>query len=171
MIYSFLHARPNIEWILQQLMLWTSEDHGAPTLQVRTVQRSGKIICMFKSSLELGAWGNPAELHSSKSPTLPSRDWGHVHPWHTSLCSVCVGCCSPLSFKLLLTTSWHLPSASTRIRSLVPVDLHTHWKEFRVETALCSGKKLAELVFRYLYISRRRSYEPNCCIFSSLEKH
>ena len=117
MIYSFLHARPNIEWILQQLMLWTSEDHGAPTLQVRTVQRSGKIICMFKSSLELGAWGNPAELHSSKSPTLPSRDWGHVHPWHTSLCSVYVGCCSPLSFKLLLTTSWHLPSASTRIKS------------------------------------------------------
>ena len=119
MIYSLLHARPSIEWILQQLMWWTTEDHGAPTLQVRTVQRSGKIRHRFKSSLELGARRNPAELHSSKSPGLPSRDWGYVHPWHAALCSVCVGCCSPLFFKLLPTTSWHLPSASTRIKSRV----------------------------------------------------
>ena len=71
---------------------------------------------MFKSSLELGAWGNPTELPSSKIQALPAETGGTFIPG-TFLCSVCVGCCTHLSFKLLPTVSWHLPSASTRLKS------------------------------------------------------
>ena len=55
---------------------------------------------------------------------------------------------------------------------------NTPWKEFRVETrneALCAlrgrrGRGLAEQVFRYLDIFRKRFYEPNSCVSSYLEK-